>query len=127
MFLLFRKAKRMVEYPTTMAKICDYIAKMPTSCYYLADSTAYRYVCKRIKGEKPKFGKYQDMKEKLFEAFYQDFLRLRQMEQYKEYNTKHLVYVCLDLPAPNIGMAPRYIQMKISNYFRYKKTSFITR
>lgn len=63
MFLLFRKAKRMVEYPTTMAKICDYIAKMPASCYYLADSTAYRYVCKRIKGEKPKFGKYQAMKE----------------------------------------------------------------
>jgi hypothetical protein len=67
------------------------------------------------------------MKEKLFEAFYQDFLRLRQMEQYKEYNTKHLVYVCLELPAPNMGMAPRYIQMKINNYFRNKKTSFITR
>lgn len=127
MLLLFRKAKRMVEYPTTMAKICDYIAKMPASCYYLADSTAYRYVCKRINGKKPKFGKYQAMKEKLFEAFYQDFLRLRQMEQYKEYNTKHLVYVCLDLPAPNIGMAPRYIQMKINNYFCNKKTSFITR
>lgn len=79
MLLLFRKAKRMVAYPTTMAKICDYIAKMPASCYYLADSTAYRYVCKRIKGEKPKFGKYQAMKEKLFEAFYQDFLRLRQI------------------------------------------------
>ena len=79
MFLLFRKAKRMVEYPTTMAKICDYIAQMPASCYYLADSTAYRYICKRIKGEKPKFGKYQAMKEKLFEAFYQDFLRLRQL------------------------------------------------
>ena len=127
MFLLFSKAKRMVEYPTTMAKICDYIAKMPASCYYLADSTAYRYVCKRIKGEKPKFGKYQAMKEKLFEAFYQDFLRLRQMDQYKIYNTKNLVYVCLDLPAPNLGMAPRYIQMKINHHFRNKKTSFITR
>ena len=127
MFLLFRKAKRMVEYPTTMAKICDYIAKMPASCYYLADSTAYRYVCTRIKAEKPKFGKYQAMKEKLFEDFYQDFLRLRQMDQYKEYNTKNLVYVCLNLPAPNLGMAPRYIQMKINNYFRNKKTSFITR
>lgn len=90
MYLLFRKAKRMVEYPTTMAKICDYIAKMPASCYYLADSTAYRYVCKRIKGDKPKFGKYQAQKEKLFEDFYQDFLRLRQMDQYKEYNTKIL-------------------------------------
>jgi hypothetical protein len=54
-------------------------------------------------------------------------LRLRQMDQYKEYNTKNLVYVCLNLPAHNLGMAPRYIQMKINNYFRNKKTSFITR
>jgi hypothetical protein len=37
------------------------------------------------------------------------------------------VYVCLDLPAPNLGMAPRYIQMKINNHLRNKKTSFITR
>jgi hypothetical protein len=36
------------------------------------------------------------------------------------------VYICLDLPAPNLGMAPRYIQMKI-NHFRNKQTSFITR
>jgi hypothetical protein len=28
------------------------------------------------------------------------------------------VYVCLNLPAPNLGMAPRYIQMKINNYFQ---------
>lgn len=127
MFLLFRKAKGMVDYPTTMAKLCDFVSQMPASCYYLADSTAYRYVCKRIRGEKPAFGKFQSMKEQLFESFFQDFLRLRRMEQYKGYNTKHLVFVCLELPAPNLGMTPRYIQMKINHHFHNKRKLFLNK
>lgn len=114
---LFRKAKMMVDYPTTMVKICQFVSTMPASCYYIADSTAYRYVSKRLKGIMPKFGKHQQKKKSLCESFYEEFLIARKKEEYKGLSNCRLVDIVLTHPAPNLGISPRYIQMKISRYY----------
>lgn len=121
MILLFNRAKRMVQWPTTTTKICEYVAQMPTSCYYLSDITAYRYVLRRLKGEKPSFGKRQRGKQSLCEAFFNDFDEVRRMEKHKDKSISHIVDITLERPAPNLGLTPKYIQEKISAYFNKRK------
>lgn len=120
---LFRKAKVMVEYPTTMVKICQYVSTMPASCYYIAESSAYRYICKRLHGIIPKFGKNQQKKESLCEAFYQEFLAAKEKEEFKGLSNWKLVTIVLTYPAPHLGISPRYIQMKVSKYYRGKSVT----
>lgn len=120
MLLLYHRAKRLVQWPTTTAKICEYVSKMPTSCYYLSDMAAYRYVSNRLKGKVPKFGIYQQMKQRLCEAFFIDFLDVRSKDVNKDKSLIYLVIITLERPGPNLGLTPRYIQEKISAQLKKK-------
>ncbi len=124
---LYQKAKRLVEWPTTTAKICDYVSQMPAPCYYLSFDTAYRYVCRRLKGEIPKFGKFQQKKQSLCEAFFCEFQNVRLQRQGAELSTYRLVEITLEQPAPHLGIAPRYIQKLVSAHFKKMKSPIITK
>lgn len=118
---LFQKAKRLVPWPTTTTKICCFISRMPTPCYYLSFDAAYRYVSLRLKGKIPKFGKYQQMKQSLCEAFYIDFLEVKRQKQDENLCTYRLVELALLRPAPHLGIAPNYIQKKIAAYYKQSR------
>lgn len=123
----YQQAKRMVEWPTTTAKICDFVSRMPTDCYYLSFDAAYNYVRKRLKGIIPKFGIHQQQKKALFEAFYLEYQGLA--EYYTMIGEKQSIYnivgIALERPAPNLGITSRYIQEIISAHLRKSKSPFI--
>lgn len=126
---LYQQAKRMVQWPTTTAKICDYVSQMSTQCYYLSFDAAYRYVRQRLKGKVPKGGKYQQQKNDLLESFYQEYLAMQQYEASRG-NRKSvytLVEITLLRPAPSLGLTSKYIQEIISAHVRSLKTPFITK
>lgn len=123
----YQQAKRMVEWPTTTAKICDYISRMPTDCYYLSFDAAYSYVRKRLNGVIPKFGTCFQRRKALFEAF---FLEYQEMAgYYRQIGEKRSVYniveMALERPAPNLGLSSNRIQRIISDHLRKSKSPFI--
>ena len=126
---LYQQAKRMVEWPTTTAKICAYVSQMPTQIYYLSFDAAYRYVCNRKKGKVQQFGKFQKMKQSLCEAFFSDYLEVERQAQLqgKHKSVYSLVEATLERPGPHLGIAPTYIRKILSAYFRSHKSPFITR
>lgn len=126
---LYQQAKRVVQWPTTTAKICDYVSHMPTPCYYLSFDAAYRYVSKRLKGIIPKCGKYQEQKKALLESFYNDFLLTLEHErsQGSRKSVYLLVEITLQRPAPSLGLTSKYIQEIISAHVRTIKSPFITK
>lgn len=71
----------------------------------------------------PKFGKNQKKKELLCESFYKEFLIAKEKEEYKGMSNCRLVSIVLTYPAPNLGISPRYIQMKVSKYYRGKSAT----
>lgn len=126
---LYQQAKRVVQWPTTTVKICDYVSHMPTPCYYLSFDAAYRYVSKRLKGIIPKCGKYQQQKKALLESFYNDFLLTLEHErsQGSRKSVYLLVEITLQRPAPSLGLTSKYIQEIISAHVRTIKSPFITK
>lgn len=126
---LYQQAKRMVEWPTTTAKICEYVSQMPTPCYYLSFDAAYRYVSKRLKGIIPKCGKYQQQKKALLESFYNEYLLISEHEQSqgRQKSVYLLVEITLERPAPCLGLTAKYIQEIISAHVRKINTPFFTK
>lgn len=127
MYSLYQQAKRMVDWPSTTAKICELVSQMPTSCYYLSYDTAYRYICKKIKGVEPRFGRLQQRKRNLFESFYQEFLDVKRQYEEQHFSTPRLVEIALERPAPHIGLSPSYIQEKVKAHFSKLSSSTIIR
>nr|WP_297658394.1 hypothetical protein [uncultured Prevotella sp.] len=121
----YQQAKRMVEWPTTTAKICEYVSRMPTECYYISFDAAYSYVRKRLKGIIPSFGIYHQQKKVLFEAFFQEYqdLAAHYREQGKKQCVYNIVELALERPAPNLGLSAKYIQGIISAHFKNLKSS----
>ena len=117
MLILYRKALDVVEYPTTTDKICEVVSSLPTSIYYISDTSAFRYVSQRLKGIIPRFDKSSYRKQQLYEALYEEFLRIR--EQYKEKSLciYKLVDIALEQPAPCLGLSPRTIRDKLLAHF----------
>ena len=117
MYSLYQKAKRMVEWPTTTAKVYEFVSQMPTSCYYLSFDAAYRYIRLKLKGKKQKFGKTQQRKRDLFESFYQEFLNVKRQYEGQQVSIYRLVEIALEHPAPHLGMSAACIRKKIKKYF----------
>ncbi len=126
---LYQEAKRVVQWPTTMAKICDYVSQMPTPCYYISFDAAYSYVRKRLKGIIPKYSKYRHQKKTLLESFYNDFLLTAEHErsQGNQKSVYLLVEITLQRPAPCLGLKANYIQKIISTHVRTLNSPFITK
>ena len=121
MLILYRKALDVVEYPTTTDKICEVVSLLPTSCYYISDTSALRYVYKRSKGIVPSFDKDSYRKQQLYEAFYNEYLQIREKYKEKSLCIYELVDLALEQPAPCLGLSPRTIRQKVSAHFNQKQ------
>ena len=117
MHILYRKALDVVEYPTTTDKICEVVSSLPTSCYYISDTSAFRYVSQRLKGVVPNFDKASYRKKQLYEALYDEFLRIREQYKGESLCIYKLVDIALEQPAPCLGLSPRTIRDKLSAHF----------
>lgn len=126
MLTLYRKALEVVEYPTTIDKICEVVSSLSTSCFYISDTSAFRYVSLRLKGIVPVFDKASYRKQQLYESLYEEFQVIR--EQYKERSLciYKLVDLALARPAPCLGLSPRTIRQKLSAHFKQKKKSTLS-
>ena len=125
MLRLYRKAREVATYPTTSVKLCEIVASLPTSCYYISDTSAARYVSNRLKGKIPKFGVAFEKKRMLYEAFYIDFLKVRKMEGNQRKCISQLVDIALLRPAPCLGLSCRSIRQKISAHLNKSKGKLI--
>lgn len=117
MLILYRKALDVVEYPTTTDKICEVVSSLSTSCYYISDTSAFRYVSQRLKGIIPSFDKASYRKQQLYEALYDEFLRIREQYKEKSFCIYKLVDLAIEQPAPCLGLSPRTIRDKLSVLF----------
>jgi len=125
MLRLYRKAREVASYPTTSVKLCEIVSTLPTSCYYISDTSAARYVSNRLKGKIPKFGAAFEKKRQLYEAFYIDFLEVRRREGNQQKCISQLVDITLMRPAPCLGLSSRSIRQKISAHINKSKRTFL--
>ena len=125
MLILYRKALEVVEYPTTTEKICEVVSSLPTSCYYISDTSAFRYISQRLKGFMPSFDKTSYRKQQLYESLYEEFQRIREQYRGKPLCVYKLVDLALERPAPCLGLSPRTIRQKLSNHFKQKRHKII--
>lgn len=113
--LLFRKARNMASYPTTMQQLCCIAAKLPTPFFCIADDAALDYVRKRhLHGKTKSF--LSPYKQQLFDAFWSEFAEIRRT--YPRLTLQDCVWMALARPAPCIGLTPSSIQFKISCHLR---------
>lgn len=121
MLLIYRKALQVVEYPTTTDKICEVVSSLPTSCYYISDTSAFRYVSQRLKGIIPRFDKASYRKQQLYESLFKEFQNVERQYRGKAYCIYRLVDIALERPAPCLGLSPRTIRQKLSAHFKQIK------
>ena len=106
---LVRQAKRIASYPTTMKQLCHIAAELPTDRFYISDDAAYEYIRKRVlKNKKKKFRHV--FRERIYEALYEQVLKLKKMEKYKDMDWKNITILALSQPAPCVGLTPYIIQ-----------------
>ena len=119
--ILYRKALTMVEYPTTLEIVCRVVSELPASCFYISDTSAFRYVSQRLKGIQQHFDEASYRKEQLYEALYEECLAMREKEKYKSLCMTRIVDIALSHPAPCLGLSPRSIRQKISRYINLSR------
>lgn len=108
---LVRRAKHIATYPTTMKQLCHIAAELPTDRFYISDDAAYEYIRQRVlKNKKQKFRHV--FRQQLFDALYEQVLKLKRMEKYKDMDWKNVTILALAQPAPCVGLTP-YIIHKI--------------
>lgn len=119
---LFKKAKSIATYPTTMKQLCTMAANMPTPYFFLSDDAALDYVRKRfLHGIIKKFS--TSYKNKLFEALYKEVLDIWSDEKYKDNSLQSVVLMALSREAPCVGLTPFIIQLKITRKMFKKKNN----
>ena len=105
---VFRRARSLVEYPTTTIRICQLAANLPVNQFYISDDAALMYVYNRtIRGRETKF--VNPYKQKLFDALWKIIEQMMQQEQYKKQGIATTTILALQRPAPCIGLTPDVI------------------
>lgn len=101
---LFRKAKGLVQWPTRMMAICEYVALMPAPEFFISSDTAVVYIrrryCQNI--QKPFQSRYKQM---LYDALYERFVELMETPGMK-LSIPAAVLRALESPAPCCGLSP---------------------
>ena len=121
---LFRKAKEMASYPTTMKELCQIVASLPVPCFCISDDAALNYMrCRILKGRIKHFK--SDYKNRLFEALYQTVRALMKVQssKFKVQSIKSYTLQALDRPAPCVGLTPDEIQRKLHDMHQRNKHS----
>ena len=102
---LFRSAKGLAEYPTTVSRLCHIAATLPVDRYYITDDAALEYVRKRnFYGIRKRYS--NEYKQKLFDSLYQEVVGMMRQPHYKDTELTHIVIDALMRPAPCVGIAP---------------------
>lgn len=116
---LVRRAKHLTTYPTTSKKLFRIAAELPTDKFYITDDAAFEYIYKRhLHNVIPHF--VNPFKKKLYEALYEEVLKMMKKEAYCNMGLKYVTLLALDRPAPCVGLTPRGIENRISK-IRCKK------
>ncbi len=106
---LFRKAKEVASYPTTMKELCQIAASLPVPYFCISYDAALDYIRNRLLHGRIKRFK-TEYKNQLFEALYQTVLSL--MEDGRR-DIKKVTLLALDKPAPCVGISPVCIMNKL--------------
>lgn len=115
---LYRRAKRVAEYPTSNDSLFRIMADLPVDRYYIADDAAYEYVRKRhLHGFRKKYRTPQ--KQRLLESLYEEVTRMMGEERYRGLSLKTATVIALMRPAPCVGLSPAGID-KIFSHSRAK-------
>lgn len=116
---LLRRAKHIATYPTTSKELLKIAADLPTEKFYITDDAAFIYIYKRhLHGIHPHFS--SPYKKKLFDALYEEVLKMMKSEKYSNMTLKHITLLALSHPAPCVGLRPRAIEQIVSE-IRCKK------
>lgn len=117
---LIRRAKNMCSWPTTMNKLYEIAAELPTDKFYICDVAACRYVSKRILHKKKK-NFSNPFKQRLFEALYDEVEEMMKKEKYKKLGYITTTIMALGHPAPCIGLTPYVIGVILRRTQKYNK------
>ena len=114
---LFKQARTMAVFPTTMRKICTIAAGLPTPFFCISDDAALDYARKRYLNGLEKHFK-SPYKQRLFNAFWDKFLEIK--TRCPQMSLQSAVFSALACPAPCVGLTPWIIQFKVSRILRIK-------
>lgn len=107
---LFRQAKAIASWPSTMKQLCTIAADLPTPCFCVSDDAALDYIRRRmLHGQVRQFS--TAYKNRLFEALYHEVARLRDE---RHLSLQAATLRALSSPAPCVGLTPFVIQFKIT-------------
>lgn len=119
--VLFKKAKRLVAWPTKMSVICELVATMPVPEFFISSDTAIDYIRRRHGGKEVRQFQSQ-YKQLLFDALYDRFLEL--MRKNRKKSIPYIVDLALASSAPCLGLSPwkvYYIMLRHMKQFHKKK------
>ena len=102
--VLFRKAKSLVAWPTKMSVICELVANMPVTEFFISSDTAIVYVRNRYGGKevRPFQSQYKQL---LYDTLYDRFLELMEKNR-KRKSIPYVVQLALASSAPCLGISP---------------------
>ena len=117
---LYRKAKAVASWPTNVMKLCEIAAGLPVTKFYISFDSALYYVRSRFYYKKNK--KFTDpFRQKLYDAFYDRFLELKESPAHKEKKIPDVVLLALLSPAPTCGLSPLRIYYILLKNKKIKK------
>lgn len=117
---LVRQAMLVSSYPIRMPDIYLMAAELPVDKFYIGDYAACEYMRKRFLHKKiPKF--VSPYKKRLFDALYDEVIRMMHMEKYKGMGLKNLTLLALDHKAPCVGLTPTIIGRRFSKVRKRRK------
>ena len=102
---LYRRAKALAEYPTTTMNIFEIAASLPVDTFYIADDAALSYVRSRIYTNVKRTFRNR-YKQKLFDALYDEVMKMLEESRYQEMGLAATVIIALSRPAPCVGLTP---------------------
>lgn len=105
---LVRQAMLSSSYPIRMPDVYMMAADLPVDKFYIGDYAACDYMRKRFLHKKtPKF--VNPYKNRLFDALYEEVIRMMRCEKYKGMGLKNITLLALDHQAPCVGLTPTVI------------------
>lgn len=108
---LIRQAKLLATCPVSAKKVYQIAAELPVDRFYIGDDAACNYIRKRIYyGETPQF--ISPYKQKLFDALYDEVMKMRDTERYGEMSLKDVTILALSHKAPCVGLTPYIIGVR---------------
>ena len=117
---LIRHAKHLATYPTTMNALYQIAADLPTKRFYVGDDAAIWYMRRRLFYKKtPKF--INPYKQRLFEALYEEVMKMMNSEKYSTMGWKNTTILALSHPAPCVGLTPFVIGILFREHKRQKR------